>query len=69
MLAEAKLGAPIDLRLVNGACYLPFVRSDEEAEQIVKSEGCAALQFSAYPTYPYGGCRGWKNCDRVALDK
>src|SRR6202035_371995 len=65
MLAEPNWAPPIDFRLVNGTCYLPFVRPDDEAEQIVKSEGCATLQFSAYQTYPYGGCRGWKSCDRV----
>jgi hypothetical protein len=39
----------MDFRLVNGASYLPFIWSDHEAKQIVKSKGRAALEFAAHP--------------------
>ena len=64
-LAEAKLNATDRLSPRKWRVLSAVFRSDNEAEQIVKSEGCAALQFSAYPTYPDGGCRGRKSCDRV----
>jgi hypothetical protein len=44
---------PIDFRLVNRAGYLPLIRPDDQAEQIVKSEGDAALKFAEYPTYSH----------------
>jgi hypothetical protein len=44
---------PIDFRLVNRAGYLPLIRPDDQAEQIVKSEGGAALKFAEYPTYSH----------------
>lgn len=52
-------------RLVNGAGDLPFVWSDNEAEQIVEAEGCAAFKVAADPAYPDRCCSRRKRPNRI----
>ena len=42
-----------DFRFVNSAGYLPLVRPNDQAEEIVKSEGGTALKLAEYPTYSH----------------
>src|SRR5215471_1005596 len=44
---------PIGFHLVNRACYLPLIRSHNQAKQIVKSERSAALKIAEESTYSY----------------